>query len=175
MDIREIEKLGQNPELAPSNNDIHPPLSYSLPAPFTAEQPSITRPVRPVDRVPSATNKYVSITSSQLYQSFAYRNIDSIIKHLPSIAKSTIKIQKDPDEKLGHIGQYATIHKNKENKSLQKAPEVFGDTVHIDIGYDSDFTIGSIKYCLFIVDRATTNKYTYSLKDLNGASLATQF
>ena len=36
----------------------------------------------------------------------------------------------------------------------------------MDIGYGCQTGIGGVKYCLFIVDRATRMKYTYPLKSL---------
>ena len=131
-------------------------------------------PVRPVDRIPSSNRQYVQLSSAQLYQSFAYRNIDNLLKHLPTIAQPNIKIEKDPDFALGQIGQNATIHKGKSNKQFTKIKEAFGDTIHIDIGYGSSTGIGGVKYCLFLVDRSTTAKYTYPLKDLDGGSIAEQ-
>ena len=106
----------QNPQ------DVHTiPLEFDLPHSMSPEQAQHKPPsIRPVDRAFSSSRNYISISPQQLYQSFAYRNIDNIIKHLPTIAKDTISISKDPDKVIPNSGQYATIHKSRSNKKFKK-------------------------------------------------------
>ena len=170
----ELKDITTENDLITNDHPDKDAISFHLPHSFKPAENSLPRPIRPVDRASSTSRKLVHFSAGQLYQSFAYRNIDHILKHLPSVSKNTINISKDPDASLGHVGQYATVHRGKSNKHMHKRDELFGDTIHIDIGYGSDQGINGVKYCLFIVDRATTSKYTYPLKNLEGSSIAEQ-
>ena len=44
----------------------------------------------------------------------------------------------------------------------------------MDIGYGSETAIGGIKYCLFMIDRFSRQKYVYPLSDLKGETISTQ-
>jgi len=118
----------------------------------TSDTTSTTILVRPVDRVPSASRKLVRVSPHQLYQSFAYRNIDNVLKHLSTITDKNISIKRDPDDIIKNTGEFATIHKSRSNKKFNQPIKPFGKTIHINIGYGSDDAIGGIKYCLFIID-----------------------
>ena len=64
------------------------------------------------------------------------------------------------------IGEIATINKPRISTKNVTLPAHLGDVLHMDIGYGCSAGIGGIKYALFVVDRATRNKYIYGLTSL---------
>ena len=69
-------------------------------------------------------------------------------------------------EKITLFGEISTIDKPRISTKHVPLPAHLGDVLHMDIGYGCSAGIGGIKYALFVVDRATRNKYIYGLTSL---------
>ena len=134
----------------------------------------LTPSIRPVDRASSTSRKLVHLSSENLHQHFGFRNIDNLLKHLPTLAQPNVKLQRTSDDVLEATGKFSTIHKSKSNKTPTDKGTHFGQTINMDIGYGSHTAIGGIKYCLFLVDRFSRQKYVYPLTDLSGSTISTQ-
>ena len=59
-----------------------------------------------------------------------------------------------------------TINNNKRNTSLLPLPTNFESVIHMDILFGSKITISGIKYALFIVNKATRDRFILPLKNL---------
>ena len=127
-----------------------------------------------MDRASSTSRQLVHLSTDTLYQCLGFRNIDNLVKHLPTIAQQNVKIQQISDDIIQSTGQHATIHKSRANQKPIDRGHSYGHTMHMDIGYGSQTAIGGIKYCLFIIDRFSRQKYIYPLTDLKGTTLSTQ-
>ena len=64
-----------------------------------------------------------------------------------------------------------TIRKAVSNIVPVPKPELLLDKVPLDIGYGSIFSVGEYIYSLMIINRCTTNCYTYGLKLLPSDSI----
>ena len=137
-------------------------------------QSSHCPPIRPVDSTSSTCRQLVHLSTEHLYQYFGYRNIDKLLKHLPTLTTDHTKLRRDKDDSLDSINNHATIHKARANKKPIPWGDHFAHTVHMDIGYGSDIAIDNVRYCLFLIDRATRQKYTYPLSDLAGTTITNQ-
>ena len=171
--IADITTPTTSPSINPPTSSLTNPKQQ--PVPKDSPTTRITAPIRPVDRASSSSRQLVHLSSDHLYEYFGYRNIDHLLKHLPTIAQDNVNLKRSRDDVLQSTGQYSTIHKNNSNKSPLQRYEQFGTTFHMDIGYGSETAIEGVKYCLFLIDRATRQKYTYPLKNLQGSSIKTQF
>ena len=72
-------------------------------------------------------------------------------------------LEKEP---IIDIGTVATIDKHPRNTHPLVLPKRLGDVLHMDIIYGSGTALQGVKYCLFVVDRATRHKFIYPLKSL---------
>ena len=63
------------------------------------------------------------------------------------------------------------LNKTKINKDTVKLPSNFGVVMHMYIGYRCNTGIGSAKYSLFMVDKASRYKYIFKPKSLKNDTL----
>ena len=85
---------------------------------------------------------------------------------LNNTSQPTFSISTKDLEPLVDIGTTATIDKNNKNTSPLPLPNQFGQVMHMDILFGSRTAIAGIKYALFIVDRATRQKFILPLTNL---------
>ena len=71
------------------------------------------------------------------------------------------------------IGDFVNAKRKRRGKRSSKPAR--GHTICIDIGYGCGTSPGGHRYCLFVVDKATTQCWVYGLRDLSGSTLVNAF
>ena len=119
-------------------------------------------PTRLVDK-PITNAPHQSIFSiDQLRKGFGFRGVQNIIKELQETS-TNFRISTTDRENIIDLGEIATIDAPKRNNNTTTLPQSLGDVVHMDIIFGSNTAIGGTKYALFLVDKATRNKFIYPL------------
>ena len=153
----------------PITGTNNPPSTDSETITPTPTDPDIefpTPPLRPVDTPIPSIPQRVSFTHDQLRKGFGFRNIDNIIKHLKDTCHDNFSISTHDQEPTIDLGRTATIERPKRNTQPNPLPKHFGNTIHMDIIFGSRVAIRGVKYGLFLIDKATRQKYIYPLRDL---------
>ena len=166
--------------MIPDDTDIDTPPSsnYNLPSEShvipddsiddTQQSPPTPSPppVRPVDKPRSGEPETKTITSDELRRGIGFQAVERIAPHLKTCFKNNFHLSNIDREPVTDIGEITTIDKPRISTNSVKLPAHLGDVLHMDIGYGCSAGIAGIKYALFVVDRATRNKYIYGIKSL---------
>ena len=161
----------QTVERQPAQTSTPPPQSHIIPddttkdtqqAPQTHSPPS----VHPVDKPRSGEPQTKTITEDELRRSIGFQAVDRITPHLKTCFKDNFHLSSLDREPVIDICEISTIDRPRISTNSVCLPANLGDTLHIDIGYGCSAGIAGIKYALFVVDRATRNKYIYGLTSL---------
>jgi len=129
-------------------------------------------PLRTVDKALAQSNKTTSYTMDQMRKMFGFRNIQSILNELKQTTQN-LHISTTDSEPIIDLGEVSTINKPKRNTTPLNLPEQFGDLIHMDILFGSGTSIGGYRYALFLVDRATRQKFVYPMRSLKNDLLST--
>ena len=82
------------------------------------------------------------MTTEFLQKCTGFRNIDHIIKNLPSLMQNTATLGDTGNDPILSRGKTATLPKKSRNSSAVPRPQHVGDIFHYDIGYGNGRTIG---------------------------------
>ena len=110
----------------------------------------------------------VSFTHDHLCCGFGFYIIENVLKHLKTTSADNFSISTSAQEPITDLGSVGTIERSKLNTKSNHLPKYSGNTLHIDIVFRSRVAISGVKYALFIVDKATCEKYFYRLRNLKG-------
>ena len=102
----------------------------------------------------------------ELHWGIGFHAVDRITPHLRICFKHNFHLSNIDREPLTDIGEITTIDKPRKSTNIIKLPANMGDVLHMGINYGCSAGIASIKHALFVVDRATRNKYIYGLTPL---------
>jgi len=143
---------------------------------ITKTQPSTpshaSPPLRTVDKPLATSDPTTSYTIDQLKRNFGFRNIQSILNEMKTTINN-LHISTSDKEPITDLGEVTTINKPKRNTTPLDLPERFGDMIHMDILFGSGTSVGGYRYALFLVDRATRNKFVYPMRSLKNDILDT--
>ena len=121
--------------------------------------------LRIFDHPLSSWSKETSFTYDQLRRSFGFRNISKLLPVLRETCEPNFHISTFDAGTIVDIGTTATVDKSKRNTAGVPLPSSFGDAMQVDIIFGSRTSINSIKYSLFIADRATRYKTILPLEN----------
>ncbi len=70
---------------------------------------------------------------------------------------------------------YATTPNAPRGKAIDRLPEKYLDTVHVDIAFGDCVSVGGFKFALILVDCATCYNWTFGLKSLQHNDIQAAF
>ena len=127
-------------------------------------------PMRTVDKpITNATHQSV-FSIDQLRKGFGFRGVQNIIKELQETS-TNFRISTMDRESIVDLGEISTIDAPRRNTKVTTLPQTLGDVIHMDIIFGSNTAIGGTKYALFLVDKATRNKFIYPLTSVKHANI----
>jgi len=135
-------------------------------------QKSDNPPLRTVDKALAQSDTTTSYTIDQMRKMFGFRNIQSILAELKQTTQN-LHVSTTDNEPIIDLGEVSTIPKPRRNTTPLNLPEKFGDLIHMDILFGSGTSIGGYRYALFLVDRATRQKFAYPMRSLKVDLLST--
>ncbi len=139
--------------------------------------PQETSPVhipilRCVDKPSSSLPSRMTFTEDSIRASVGFRRIDTIKRHLKTLYRDTVSLDKLPPDAVLDIGDYATIPKAPRNTTPVTRPAGFADVIHMDIVFGPDIAVGNVHYGLIFTDRYSRMSYMYPLKNLTSDIIA---
>ena len=124
-----------------------------------------------MDRVNAALPNVVTVTRDHLHRSLGFRDLEPIIKAIPTFAAPTLHVQRVPRNPFIDPGEVASLKAANRNTSPSTPPRNYGDIWHADIGFGPGRAIGGVNYALLLVDKATRQQQCYPLKNLTTSLL----
>jgi hypothetical protein len=104
------------------------------------------------------------ITGCQQFQNY---------KHLIAVSKDGTYI--DNGKFHTFIRAYTTIPKAPRGKAIDRTSSKYRNVVHLDIAFGDCMSVGSFKYALIFVDRATRYNWCFGLKSLHHNDILSAF
>ena len=161
LPMQHIKNILKNNQLLIGHHHLTTPPALPNSNPSQTIVPDVRIEDKPIVGAPKTT----TLTIDQMKKAFGFRNIESIIKEIRETS-TNLHISTLEKEQVIDIGEAATIDRHKRNTKPLTLPTKLGDIVHMDVLYGSNTAIGGIKYALFLVDKATRNKFVYPIKNL---------
>jgi hypothetical protein len=121
--------------------------------------------VRSVDKPSTSLPKHMSRTEVFIRACVGFQRIDTLKKNLSQLYQDTVKFDNFPADAVLDSGPLASLRKKDQNTSPVPRPSNFVDTIHVDIVFGPEISVGNIHYGLLFVDCFSRMSYLYPLQN----------
>jgi hypothetical protein len=121
--------------------------------------------VRVVDKASSSLPSTISMSEDFLRTCTGFRRLDTFKKYFTTLYQPTVKLDNTPADAVLDPAQFATMKKKNRNTIPVPRATYFGETIHFDIVFGPDISVGNIHYGLLFTDRFSRMSYVYPLQN----------
>jgi hypothetical protein len=163
---KEMESLS---DIMESNTPLDPPSNTIPPEELTPTSSSInivSPIIRAVDKASSSLPSKISLSEDYIRGCIGFRRIDTVKQYFQTFYQDTVSVDHTPPDAILDIGAFATMKKKARNTKPVPRSSYFGETVHFDIVFGPDISVGNIHYGPLFSDRCSRMTYVYPLQNL---------
>jgi hypothetical protein len=131
-----------------SSHDSHIPLLHAVDKPSTYLPTTIT------------------MSEDHLRACVGFHQVETMKKHFNDLYLDSIKLDTLPPDAVFDIGDLATMHKKPRCTKPVPRPKCFIDTMHMDVIFGLEISVGNVHYGLLFTDHFSWMTYLYPLQNL---------
>ena len=131
-----------------SSHDSHIPLLHAVDKPSTYLPTTIT------------------MSEDHLCACVGFHQVETMKKHFNDLYLDSIKLDTFPPDAVFDIGDLATMHKKPRCTKPVPRPKCFIDTMHMDVIFGLEISVGNVHYGLLFTDHFSWMTYLYPLQNL---------
>ena len=122
--------------------------------------------MRSVDKPSSSLPDTIKMNEDFVRSCVGFRKIETMKKYFNSLYLPSVTLDNTPADAVMDTGHFANMKKKARNTTPVPRLSRFAETIHMDIVFGLEISVGNIHYGLLFPDHFSRMSYMYSLRNL---------